>query len=339
MKIHNGLLAGSLLLAATLNADVIKLYDSFNEPGVTGFTYIKEGTNFGTTWGALITPENPMEGHIAGFRIWSAEYGSYSRADASLRLNANVQDGFRISWKSINQIYSWYESGKHKVALRAANQSVTEDTINSSSANYQNLVEMFTDGTVGGTWARDETGEGLGSAITDEGGGVGPDPIALSPHSFDLVINGSSSNEFSYVLHSTARTLRPLGVDLFIDGQLVTHPETPNGGYLEDKSGFDPALGFGTFSFTTATSGNADIDFVLDEIYFYTGADVNDGTTPQNLWAGYPVDGGGIVDTAPWMDFLNVQEAPWVYSFTWQNWMYIPEDYVTAEGGWVYVPK
>ena len=281
MKHYLALLTAGLALSGSLSAEVIRIYDSFTEPGTTGFTFIKEGTNFGTTWGALITPETPMDGHIAGFRLWGAEFGSYSRADACLRLGADIQGAFRFSWKAHNQNYYWVDSGKRKVALRGANQSVEETVINSSSANYQNLVEMFADGTVGGAWTRLEDGSGAGSYVTDPGGGVGPDPVPLSTHQFDLVVNASSTENYTYVLKGVERTLHPMRIDMFIDDVLVTPAENSNGSYYEIKSGFDPLAGFGTFSFTTATAGHSQTDFVLDEIYLYTGDDVNDGTVAK----------------------------------------------------------
>lgn len=295
MNTYARITAIALLSAVPLNAEVIRIYDSFVEPGTTGFTFIKEGTNFGTTWGALITPENPMDGHIAGFRMWSFEFGSYSRADASYRFPENLTGGFRISWKALNQNYYWVDSGKRKVALRGANQSVAEDVINSSSTNYQNLVELYADGTVGGAWNRFEDGTGASSYVTDPGGGEGPDPVPLSPHTFDLVVNASTADNLTYVLHGTERTLHPMRMDLFIDGLLATPPENVNGSPYEDKSGFDDLLGFGTFSFTTATSGHSQTDFVFDQIYIRTGADVNDGSEP----AGNPI-AVVVAASSPW---------------------------------------
>ncbi len=81
-----------------------------------------------------------------------------------------------------------------------------------------------------------------------------------------------------------------------------------------------------------------------------TGRHANDGdfeafriniseSTPTT-WAGYSiVDGAGNVDTAPWMGMVNVADAPWVYSYTLNNWLYIPEEHVSTSGGWGYVPR
>ena len=346
---YKTLLTGLLLTAAIVSSGaVFRLYDSFEDPGNTGFTFIKQGTNFGVTWGALITPETPMENHIAGFRMWSYEYGSYSRADACYRFGEDLLIPFRFSWKAVNQNYWWVDSGKRKVALRAANQAVPEDVINSSSSNYQNLVEMYADGTVGGAWNRFDDGTGAGSYVTDPGGGVGPDPVPLSPHTFDLVVNPSATENFTYVVHSTERTLHPQRMDLFIDGQLATPEENLNGSPYEDKSGFDATLGFGTFAFTTATSGHAETDFVLDLIYIYTGDDVNDGTVAKEE----PID-FLIATSYPWganyyfhgllQTYWGSGQNNWIY--TRSGWCYVAYAdasafyvYLASRSEWTYIP-
>jgi hypothetical protein len=350
------LLLAAATLAAPLHAEVIRLYDSFVSQTDVGFSYIKTGTDSGTSWGAMITPFNPMPGHPAGFRIWSYSNQNYSRADATHVLGYGLTGGFRVSFKAVNQNYFWIASGLRKIALRAGNPSLDGLTINSSSANYQNLLEVITDGTVAGAWNRvNETGTAQSRYVTDPGGGT-ETPVALSPHLFDLIINASVTETYTYVLHGIQRTLDPLRMDLFIDGVLATPAANPNGTIFENKSGFNTALGFGTFSFTTATASHEETDFVMDQIYIYTGDDVSEGEVAANpmdrLLADSATVGDGYV-LNPLIGLIYVQAGTawfnsrgnwawlyaaddvgyWVYDATHDEWVFLPH----AAPGWVYV--
>jgi hypothetical protein len=54
-------------------------------------------------------------------------------------------------------------------------------------------------------------------------------------------------------------------------------------------------------------------------------------------WAGYDINEDGDVDTVDWMGFLNVTNAPWVYSYTLGKYIYLPEANVSDNGAWAYV--
>ena len=60
---------------------------------------------------------------------------------------------------------------------------------------------------------------------------------------------------------------------------------------------------------------------------------------PPTSWAGYPIVNGGYVDTANWLGWLEVSQAPWVWSNNLNGWMYLPEDHVTGSGSWMYITK
>ena len=64
-----------------------------------------------------------------------------------------------------------------------------------------------------------------------------------------------------------------------------------------------------------------------------------EGTAPVDTWAGYAVDPLGWVDTTPWMAYLNVDQAPWIWSASLSGWVFINEGAVNNSGGWVYIPK
>jgi hypothetical protein len=56
---------------------------------------------------------------------------------------------------------------------------------------------------------------------------------------------------------------------------------------------------------------------------------------PPN-WAGYLTGPEGYVDTTPWMGFLYVEFAPFIWSVELGKWLFIEESAVTDSGGWVY---
>jgi len=55
-------------------------------------------------------------------------------------------------------------------------------------------------------------------------------------------------------------------------------------------------------------------------------------------WGPYP-----IVDshsnTGQWLNWVKVDQAPWIYSYSISGWMYCPEENVSDAGAWVYVTK
>ncbi len=61
-----------------------------------------------------------------------------------------------------------------------------------------------------------------------------------------------------------------------------------------------------------------------------------DGSVP--MWGLWPIE-GGYVDTGSWLGWLWVQNDPWAWSLTMDNWVYCQAQNVTEDGGWVYLPK
>ena len=54
---------------------------------------------------------------------------------------------------------------------------------------------------------------------------------------------------------------------------------------------------------------------------------------------GYPVT-DGVIDTGPFLGYLNVTLAPWIYSYAFENWLYWEEpqhDFQTSHGAWTYL--
>lgn len=55
-------------------------------------------------------------------------------------------------------------------------------------------------------------------------------------------------------------------------------------------------------------------------------------------WAGWPRT-GDYVDTGDWLGWLYVAHEPFAWSYTLDNWLYIPAEGVTGSGGWAYVHR
>ena len=55
-------------------------------------------------------------------------------------------------------------------------------------------------------------------------------------------------------------------------------------------------------------------------------------------WEGFPQLQDNWIDAGNWLGYLNVEHAPWVYSQNEQDYLYIPDNAVFAEGAWLWVP-
>jgi hypothetical protein len=87
----------------------------------------------------------------------------------------------------------------------------------------------------------------------------------------------------------------------------------------------------------------SDTQVYLDDVWIdFSGENL---TTPPHgktrsgaaTWAGFPVDGLGWVDTGSWLGFVNVAAGDYVWSASLNNWMYLPEVFVSPTGAWTYI--
>ncbi len=56
-------------------------------------------------------------------------------------------------------------------------------------------------------------------------------------------------------------------------------------------------------------------------------------------WTGPAADSSQIIDTGSWMGYLEVSNAPWVYSFNLGKYVYMPEEGGDIFGSWTYFMK
>jgi hypothetical protein len=63
------------------------------------------------------------------------------------------------------------------------------------------------------------------------------------------------------------------------------------------------------------------------------------GEEVQN-WADYPVEGDGVsVNTTDFLGWIDISQAPWIYSYSLGKFLYLPEENVSSAGAWAYAPK
>lgn len=57
-------------------------------------------------------------------------------------------------------------------------------------------------------------------------------------------------------------------------------------------------------------------------------------------WAGYPVENDGTsVNTDTFIGWIDIAQAPWVYSYSLGKFIYLPESAVSDSGAWVFVRR
>jgi hypothetical protein len=52
-----------------------------------------------------------------------------------------------------------------------------------------------------------------------------------------------------------------------------------------------------------------------------------------------PNPNGIYVDTGDWLGWLDITIRPWVWSYTANEWLYMPEPVAAAQGGWLFIPN
>lgn len=86
---------------------------------------------------------------------------------------------------------------------------------------------------------------------------------------------------------------------------------------------------------TARVEGDWATFFALDNIAFTVNTITDPEPTP--MWAGYAVDESGNVDTGAWLGVVHVDAAPWIWSFSLDAWLYLPEDVIDESGSWSFV--
>ncbi|MEX0325342.1 MAG: hypothetical protein AB3N33_04560 [Puniceicoccaceae bacterium] len=59
-------------------------------------------------------------------------------------------------------------------------------------------------------------------------------------------------------------------------------------------------------------------------------------------WAGYPIvdsPPSKYIDTSPWLGWMIIDDAPWLYNLSLDKYIYVQEGWVSPSGSWVYIPN
>ena len=91
-------------------------------------------------------------------------------------------------------------------------------------------------------------------------------------------------------------------------------------GNIEAEKGQDPTFFDNFYIDTSGVNTTAPVE-------------VEEGET----WAGYAVTDSGDAYTGDWMGWVHVGFKPWILNYNLDQWMYIDEDAVTEDGGWMYI--
>lgn len=57
-------------------------------------------------------------------------------------------------------------------------------------------------------------------------------------------------------------------------------------------------------------------------------------------WAGFSIDSDGrSVNTGGFIGWIDIARIPWVFSYSLQSWIYLPEERITPAGAWAYIGR
>lgn len=57
-------------------------------------------------------------------------------------------------------------------------------------------------------------------------------------------------------------------------------------------------------------------------------------------WAGWAIENDLLdVNTGQWLGWVNIEQAPWIWGYSLNSWIFLPEETITESGSWIYLPK
>ena len=63
-------------------------------------------------------------------------------------------------------------------------------------------------------------------------------------------------------------------------------------------------------------------------------------TPPVTSWGGFVSESNGrTVDTGSFLGIVDIAGRPWIYVYATESWIYLPEEQISEQGGWLYLPK
>lgn len=301
-------------------------YDSFT-PGTdpSAGEYIAD---MGSAWGARYALETGQEPIITGFTgPWTHFNGPFSLGSKGLQPSLSYSDGTNDVQTAGNTAYR--EVGVNTLSSRSLD--IQGMSVDGNTFYFSFLVKLGASSTNGnvafsGYEAADGNGLQIGTDGTDFVATVGFEPTIIqatdaeTTHMFVWKVEFGAVDNWSLWMDPT-------------DLSTETQP---------DLTGSTFGLSITTLVLNRVPGGSSGaVGFEVDEIRIGTTWDavttVSAGSS--TTWAGFPIDENGYVDTGSWLGILYVTEAPWVYSFDLENWMYIDPSGIDASGSWVNILK
>ena len=88
------------------------------------------------------------------------------------------------------------------------------------------------------------------------------------------------------------------------------------------------------------SSPNAGDPWLIDDLYQTAGVVVATPGEGFGSWAGFPIiDAAGNCDTGGFLGWINVNTGDWIWSYSLNTYLYMPESNVGSGGAWGYVPN
>ena len=133
---------------------------------------------------------------------------------------------------------------------------------------------------------------------------------------------------------ATPNNNRQLSISFPESDAVVSTVAVPNTGNYEtwqttELGEVELSAGLNTLTMSTTTGGFMLAAFDVIE---------SEGT----VWKGLQVDAFGNADTGTWLGIVNINAAPWIYSYLLEDYIYMPvalEEVFSTENQWIYFPK
>jgi len=160
---------------------------------------------------------------------------------------------------------------------------------------------------------------GVGTLLVNESIAVSGTPVAVDGNTFYTLTLEVTTNASSVDFNATISEQGGSVIAAFTTATDTTAPRLDAG-----------QVGF-RISSAAANDASADI-LKLDNF-----AIMAEGST--ELWADFEVGPGTSVDTGDFMGWIDIAQKPWIWSYSLESWIYMPEGNVTSIGSWGYVAK
>jgi hypothetical protein len=304
----------ALVVATAVNAEVLNIFSDTGDLAA----------NFATIKGDANAEATDATGEL---RIY--DFSTADKPEAYVLLSSPIMDGFRIDFDFRNESQATYNAdgtaagtaSDGEIRFRFGND--TSDPTSNSKTGMQ--LGFKYDGDFRYGYDSGDSGGLSTSSVTG-------DQAIGTTYSVTVVANNSTTSSLTYTYGGTEYTLAALTYSIFVDGALADQDILLQTGTAD----YDPAAGIGRFGFLGDSDAKGGADVYIDNLVLYTGADISESA--GSGWLGYDVI-DGIADTGDWMGMVQVENAPWIYNYSLQGYIYLDEAGASETGSWIYRPS